>query len=76
VVFGLRVRGEIVSGGPISDPGMVWSVNELLDYTYKLRRYSGVVKLQLVWYMATGREDSTPNVGALGSIQEGSSEPS
>jgi hypothetical protein len=44
------------------DPGMVRSVKELLDHAYKLRRYSGVVKPQLVWYMATGREDSTPAV--------------
>jgi hypothetical protein len=62
VVFGPRVRGEIVFGRPISDPGMVWSVKELLDYAYKLRRYSGVVKPKLVWYMAIGREDSTPAV--------------
>jgi hypothetical protein len=51
-----------VLGGPISDPGMVQSVKELLDCAYKLRRYSGVVKPRLVWYMATGREDSTPEV--------------
>jgi hypothetical protein len=51
-----------VSGGPISDPGMLWGVKELLDHAYKLRRYSGVVKPQLVWYMATWREDSTPAV--------------
>jgi hypothetical protein len=51
-----------VSGGQISDPGMVQSVKELLDRAYKLRRYSSVVKLQLGWNMATGREDSTPTV--------------
>jgi hypothetical protein len=51
-----------VSGGPISDPGMVRSVKELLDHAYKLRRYNGVVKLQSVWSMATGREESTPAV--------------
>jgi hypothetical protein len=51
-----------VSGRPIPDPGMIWSVKELLDCAYKLRRYSGVVKPQLVWSMATGREDSTPEV--------------
>jgi hypothetical protein len=51
-----------VFGGPISDLGMVRSVKELLDRDYKLRRYSGVVKPQLVWYMVTGREDSTPTV--------------
>jgi hypothetical protein len=62
VVFGPRVRGEIVSGGPISDPGMVQSVKELLDRAFKLMRYSGVVKPQRVWYMATRREDSTPAV--------------
>jgi hypothetical protein len=37
-------------------------VKELLDYAYKLRRYSGVVKPQPVWSMATGREESTPEV--------------
>jgi hypothetical protein len=51
-----------VSGGPILDLGMVRSVKELLDCAYKLRRYSGVMKQQLVWYMVTGREDSTPAV--------------
>jgi len=39
---------------------MIRSVKELLDHAYKLRRYSGVVKPQPVWSMATGREDSTP----------------
>jgi hypothetical protein len=51
-----------VSGGAISDPGLLRSVKELLDCAYELRRYSGVVKLQRVWYMATRREDSTPAV--------------
>jgi hypothetical protein len=41
---------------------MVRGVKELLDRAYKLKRYSSVVKPQLVWYMATGREDSTPTV--------------
>jgi hypothetical protein len=30
-VFGLRMRGEIESGGPISDPGLLRSVKEILD---------------------------------------------
>jgi hypothetical protein len=30
-VFGLRMRGEIESGGPISDPGLLRSVKETLD---------------------------------------------
>ena len=50
------MRAEIVFGGPISDPGLLWSVKELLDHAYELRRYSGVVKPQRVWYMAIGRE--------------------
>jgi hypothetical protein len=51
-----------VSGGPILDPGMIQSVKELLDHAYKIRRYSSVVKPQSVWFMATRREDSTPEV--------------
>jgi hypothetical protein len=51
-----------VSGGPISDPGLLRSVKELLDHAYELRRYSGVMKPQPVWYKSTGREDSTPEV--------------
>jgi hypothetical protein len=62
VVFGPRVRGEIVSGGLISDPGMVQSVKELPNHAFKIIRYSSVVKPQQVWYMATRREDSTPVV--------------
>jgi hypothetical protein len=77
VVFGPRVRGEIVSGGPISDPGMVQSVKELLDHAFKLMRYSGVVKPQPgVVYGHKERGLHTSSAGALGSIQEGSSEPS
>jgi hypothetical protein len=30
-VFGLRMQGEIESGGPISDPGFLRSVKETLD---------------------------------------------
>jgi hypothetical protein len=30
-VFGLRMRGEIESGGPISDTGLLQSVKETLD---------------------------------------------
>jgi hypothetical protein len=30
-VFGLRMGGEIGSGRPISDPGLLQSVKELLD---------------------------------------------
>jgi hypothetical protein len=48
-----------VFGGPILVPGMVRSVKELLYHVYNLKRYSSVVKPQLVWYMAIGREDST-----------------
>jgi hypothetical protein len=51
-----------VSGGPTSDPGLLRSVKELLDRAYELRRYSGVMKPQPVWYKSTGREDSTPKV--------------
>jgi hypothetical protein len=51
-----------VFGGLISDLGMIWRVKELLDRAYKLRRYSGVVKPQLMWSMATGREESTLEV--------------
>jgi hypothetical protein len=51
---------EIGSGRPISDPGVLQSVKELLDEFFKLRRYSGVTKSQPVWYKSTGREDSTP----------------
>jgi hypothetical protein len=47
---------EIVSGGLISDLRMFLSVNGLLDHVTKLRRCSGIIKLQPVWYMATGRE--------------------
>jgi hypothetical protein len=61
-VFGPRMRGEIGSGRPISDPGLLQSVKELLDEFLKLRRYSGVMKPQPVWYKSTGREDSTPEV--------------
>jgi hypothetical protein len=45
-----------VSGRPISDLGMLLSVKELLDHVTKLRRFSGILELQPVWYMATGRE--------------------
>jgi hypothetical protein len=31
VVFGPRVRGEIMFGGPISNPGLLRSVKEILD---------------------------------------------
>jgi hypothetical protein len=51
-----------VSGGSIPDPGMSQSVKELLDHVYKLRGFSCVVKPQPMWYMATGREDSTLEV--------------
>jgi hypothetical protein len=47
---------EIVSGGLISDPRMFLSINGLLDHVTKLKRCSGIIKMQLVWYMATGRE--------------------
>jgi hypothetical protein len=51
---------EIESGGPISDPGLLRSVKEILDeFLLKLRRYDGVMKPQPVWYESTGREDST-----------------
>jgi hypothetical protein len=45
-----------VSGGLISDLRMFLSVNGLLDHVTKLRRCSGIIKLQLVWNIATGRE--------------------
>ena len=51
-----------MSGGPISDSGLLHSVKESLDHAYEIRRYSGVMKLQPVWYKSTGREDSTPEV--------------
>jgi hypothetical protein len=48
---------------PISDPGLLRSVKEILDeFLLKLRRYGGVMKPQPVWYESTGREDSTPVV--------------
>ena len=39
MVFGPRVRGEIVFGGPISDPGLRRSVKEILDEFFKLRMF-------------------------------------
>jgi hypothetical protein len=45
-----------VSGGLISDLRMFLSINGLLDHVTKLRRCSGIIKLQLAWYMAIGRE--------------------
>jgi hypothetical protein len=41
---------------------MLLSVKELLDCVTKLRRCSGVMKPQPGWHLATGREDSTPEV--------------
>jgi hypothetical protein len=72
-VFGPRMRREIGSGRPISDPSLLQNVKESLDeFFIKLKRYSGVMKPQPVWYESTGREDSTPeSVGALGSVREG-----
>jgi hypothetical protein len=45
-----------VSGGLILDLRMSLSVNGLLDHVTKLMRCSGIIKLQSVGYMATGRE--------------------
>jgi hypothetical protein len=56
------MRGEIGSGRPCLDSGLLQSVKELLDEFLKLRRYSGIMKPQPVWYKSTGREDSTPEV--------------
>jgi hypothetical protein len=56
------MRGEIGSGRPISDPGLIQNVKELLDEFLKLKRYSSIMKPQLVWYKSIGREDSTPEV--------------
>jgi hypothetical protein len=47
---------EIVSGGPISNPIMFLSVKESLDRVTKLRRFSGILEPQSMWYMAIGRE--------------------
>jgi hypothetical protein len=44
---------------PISDVGLFQCVKQLLDRVYKLRRFSGAVKLQLVWSTTTGRQVST-----------------
>jgi hypothetical protein len=44
---------------PISDVGLFQCVKQLLDRVYKLRRFSDVVKLQLVWSTTTGRQVST-----------------
>jgi hypothetical protein len=44
---------------PISDVGLFQCVKQLLDHVYKLRRFSGAVKLQLVWSTTTGRQVST-----------------
>jgi hypothetical protein len=41
---------------------MLLSVKELLDHVTKIRKCSGVMKLQPMWYLAIGREDSTPEV--------------
>jgi hypothetical protein len=67
------MRREIGSGRPISDPSLLQNVKESLDeFFIKLRRYSGVMKPQPVWYESTGRGDSTPeSVGALGFVREG-----
>jgi hypothetical protein len=56
------MRGEIGSGRPISDPGLLQSVKELLDEFLSSGGDSGVMKLQPVWYKSIGREDSTPEV--------------
>jgi hypothetical protein len=45
-----------VSAGLILDLRIFLSVNGLLDHVTKIMRCSGVIKLQSVWYMATGRE--------------------
>jgi hypothetical protein len=41
---------------------MLLSVKELLDRVTKIKRCSGVMKLKMMWYLAIGREDSTPEV--------------
>jgi hypothetical protein len=41
---------------------MILSVKELLDYVTKMRMCSGVMKPQPMWYLAIGREDSTPEM--------------
>jgi hypothetical protein len=41
---------------------MLLSVKELLDLVTNLGRCSGVMKPQLGWHLAIGREDSTPEV--------------
>ena len=41
---------------------MLLSVKELLDRVTKIRRCSGVITPQPMWYLATRREDSTPKV--------------
>jgi hypothetical protein len=41
---------------------MFLSVKESLDHVTKLRRCSGIIKLQSVWYMATERERLTHEV--------------
>jgi hypothetical protein len=59
VVFAPRMRREIGFGRSISDPGLLQMSRSYL-MSFKLRRYSGVMKPQPVGYKSTGREDSTP----------------
>ena len=47
---------------PILDVGLFQCVKQLLDRVYKLKRFSSVVNVQLVWSMTTGRQVSTPIV--------------
>ena len=48
---------------PISDPGLLRSVKEILDeFLLKLRRYGDIMKLQLVRSMTIGRQVSTPRM--------------
>jgi hypothetical protein len=44
---------------PISDVGLFQCVKKLLDRVYKIRKFRGAVKLQLVWSTTMGRQVST-----------------
>ena len=60
-VFGLRMRGKLSREDQFRT--LVCSkMSRSYLTSFKLRRYSGVMKPQSVWYKSTGREDSTPEV--------------
>jgi hypothetical protein len=63
VVFGPKVSsGNGVRMETISNLGMFLSDKGLLGHVMKLRRSSGRIKPQPVWYLTTERESSTLGV--------------